>query len=464
MILGAAQSGAGVLLQSGTLETSGTIAGGGDGAAVTFGQGAATLILDPGAVLQGAVAAHAAVDDRLVLNTGTGMLEGFGDAITGFSSLTFAADAAWTVDVAASSSTVLTGFTSADTLDLEGVGLETAVSSNGDSFTFEGGSGRVTLAFAASLGLSASSFALASDGHGGTLVTLAETPATTIALQGYFNSVTAPQLAVAQSSTNGATVRSLAAASPPTTRADLRAADASLIAKGAGSAQTVIANGGGTVDAGTGPANVVVTNSDQPVAIAGGEGFDGVSLGNGNDTVRLSGLFNSVTLGNGNDRVYAGHGHATVALGSGTDSVALAGAGNSVTLGAGQDEVFAGVNDRIALDGTSLTLDGGKGATVSFLGGASAGIDDRSTDMTVLYGPSSGSLTLADITADPGFALDFQSGAGGFTSYADILKSLSADGHGGTLLTVSGSGARAVTIDFLGTAKAALTPALFHFS
>lgn len=471
VIAGAADGGVGVLIQGGTLETAGTISGGGNGAAIAFGQGPATLILDAGAVLQGALLANAAADDALVLNGGTGTLEGFGTDISGFSSLTFAADAAWTVDVTASTSTVLAGFTSTDTLDLAGLGLETSVSGTAGSFTFAGGSGGVTLAFAASQGLSASSFVLASDGHGGTLVTLAETPATTIALQGYFNSVTAPQLtatqltAPPQSSASGATAQSLAATSPPATRADLRAADVSLITKGSGSAQTVIANGiGGTVDAGAGPANVVVTNSDQPVAVTGGRGFDGVNLGNGNDTVLLSGLFNSVTLGNGNDSIYAGHGHATVTLGHGTGRVTLAGVGNSVALGAGQDTVFAGVNDRIVLDGTSLTLDGGKGATVSFLGGASAGIDDRSTDMTVLYGPSSGSLTLADITQDRSFVLDFQNGAGGFTSYADVLKTLSSDGHGGTLLTVSGSGAGAVAIDFLGTARTALSPALFHFS
>jgi len=101
--------GAGVFLNGGTLSTSGTISGGtggsgstpgNTGAAVQFGANASTLVVDPGAVFIGQVAAHASAGDVLVL-LGTqagGTAVTLGTQFTNFSTLEFASGAAWTAD------------------------------------------------------------------------------------------------------------------------------------------------------------------------------------------------------------------------------------------------------------------------------------------------------------------------------------------------------------------------------
>jgi hypothetical protein len=131
--------GAGAYLNGGTLTTSGTISGGaggvgGSGAtngaagaagdAVQFGSVASTLVVKPGAVFNGQVAANASVNDVLKLS---GVQSGgtpitLGTQFTNFSTLTFAAGADWTVDAgtgaAPSSGLAITGFTTTDTIDV----------------------------------------------------------------------------------------------------------------------------------------------------------------------------------------------------------------------------------------------------------------------------------------------------------------------------------------------------------
>jgi hypothetical protein len=103
-----ASGGAGVYLNDGTLTTSGTIDGGAGGAglggagqmgnAVTFGGLASTLIVDPGAVFGGNIEATDVVNDTLVLaGKAAGTLAGFGDTITGFTTIQEDASAHWTL-------------------------------------------------------------------------------------------------------------------------------------------------------------------------------------------------------------------------------------------------------------------------------------------------------------------------------------------------------------------------------
>jgi hypothetical protein len=126
-------------LNGGTLTTSGTISGGqggqggtgffagangANGDAVQFGTLASTLIVNPGATFNGQVAANASVNDVLRLR-GTqsgGTPITLGTQFTGFSTLTFASGAHWTVDAGAgaapSSGFTINGFTTSDTIDV----------------------------------------------------------------------------------------------------------------------------------------------------------------------------------------------------------------------------------------------------------------------------------------------------------------------------------------------------------
>jgi len=129
--------GAGVYLNGGTVTTSGTISGGKGGMigatpsgaagdAVQFGSVAGTLVIDPGAAFNGQVAANTSVNDILKLNGTESQSEGaritLGTQFTGFSTLDFAASAAWTVDVGAgaapSGGLTVKGFTTSDKIDI----------------------------------------------------------------------------------------------------------------------------------------------------------------------------------------------------------------------------------------------------------------------------------------------------------------------------------------------------------
>jgi len=99
--------GEGVYLNGGTLTNAGTISGGAGGAgtstsgtqglAVEFGAAAGTLVLDPGAVFHGLVAANPNAGDVLLLAGTGGKLSGIGTEFTGFSTLAERPGAAWTL-------------------------------------------------------------------------------------------------------------------------------------------------------------------------------------------------------------------------------------------------------------------------------------------------------------------------------------------------------------------------------
>jgi len=180
------QGGAGMFLNGPTLTTSGSISGGSGGSgtvngaagdAVQFGLVTSTLVVEPGAVFNGQVAANASVHDVLKLSgiQGVGSAITLGKQFTGFSVLDFASGAAWTADVsmgAASSTPGLTinGFTTSDTIDVAKL-TPTQVAGDFNSSTHvltTGSDG--TLDFTNSF---SGEYALfSSDGSGGTDITL----------------------------------------------------------------------------------------------------------------------------------------------------------------------------------------------------------------------------------------------------------------------------------------------------
>ena len=137
--------GAGVILNGGTLSNAGTISGGAGGTgtttgaagdAVQFGAAASTLIVDPGAVFNGLVAANASVNDVLELS-GTqsgGTAITLGTQFTNFSTLEFASGATGTVEATIAALThhalSIEGFGLGDTLDITNL----AAKGTSDSF------------------------------------------------------------------------------------------------------------------------------------------------------------------------------------------------------------------------------------------------------------------------------------------------------------------------------------------
>ncbi len=91
--------GEGVIMHGGTLVNDGVIAGGRGlfpGNAVAFGTLAATLVVDPGAVFEGAVVADAATDDVLRLASGVvGDIHGLGSEYAAFSEIVVDPGADW---------------------------------------------------------------------------------------------------------------------------------------------------------------------------------------------------------------------------------------------------------------------------------------------------------------------------------------------------------------------------------
>ncbi len=127
--------GAGVVISGGALVNAGTISGGrggytynssfaGSGDAVQL-TGAATLVVDPTAVFAGTVSADGTNDTLELAGTSPAALTGLGTEFSGFSTLSFAAGAAWTIDssiAAIGALAAVTGASQQDSLVLTGAG------------------------------------------------------------------------------------------------------------------------------------------------------------------------------------------------------------------------------------------------------------------------------------------------------------------------------------------------------
>jgi hypothetical protein len=182
------QGGAGVYLNGGTLVTSGTISGGAGasggygypsgfsgayGDAVQFGSVASTLEVEAGAVFNGPVVANASVADTLrLLGTQSGGTPiTLGEQFSGFSSLSFASGAAWTVDVdagaAPSAGLAINDFTTSDTVDVTNLTPAQAQADFNSSTHTLTSSTDGALHFASGP-FSGESFLFSNDGSGGT--------------------------------------------------------------------------------------------------------------------------------------------------------------------------------------------------------------------------------------------------------------------------------------------------------
>jgi hypothetical protein len=171
--------------------------------------------------------------------------------------------------------------------------------------------------------------------------------------------------------------------------------------------------------------------------------------------------FERRTLGNGGDSVTLTGNDNTISLGSGSNDISLGGSYDSLLVGAGKDVINVGSisnNDTFTLDGavTSLVLHGTQNPIV-FLNGSSADItgDPSGQDrLTLQVGAAGGSATIANF--NPASAVvDLVSNLG-LSSASQIAAYLNShsDGNGGSLLTYAGG-----TIDFAGVA-----PGAFHAS
>ena len=178
----------GVLITGGAgkVENAGTISGQID-AVDLAGTLSSRLIVDAGAVFTGKVVANASVTNTIELTATTvaGAPNVFSAAFSGFQSLVFDAGAAWTVSGQAAELKAATigGFGQGDTIDLTNVafGATAKGSFAGGVLTVKTGAATsATLTFAGSAANPV--FALASDGHGGTDITLASGTAATPAL------------------------------------------------------------------------------------------------------------------------------------------------------------------------------------------------------------------------------------------------------------------------------------------
>jgi len=154
------QGGAGVYLNGGTLTTSGTIAGGAGGGtdlgtpgatgdAVLFGDQAGTLVVDPGAVFDGIVAANASALDVLELaGTAQGTLGGLGTQFTGFSTIEFDPASDWSIEgttAALTGGQIIEGFATGDAIMLDGFSASSEVYLSGTGLELSDGVNTVTL-------------------------------------------------------------------------------------------------------------------------------------------------------------------------------------------------------------------------------------------------------------------------------------------------------------------------------
>ncbi|HUD60146.1 MAG TPA: Hint domain-containing protein [Acetobacteraceae bacterium] len=164
----------------GTVTNAGTIESdqGASGVAVSFTDGNARLIDDPGAVFIGSIYGGSGGTAVLELASasGAGTLTGVGTSITNFTSLVFDAGAQWTVagnDSATGLGTLgISGFISGDTIDL--TGFDAASKTFDDStdtlvLADDGGINHATLHMAGVF--TTDDFFLSPDSHGGTFIT-----------------------------------------------------------------------------------------------------------------------------------------------------------------------------------------------------------------------------------------------------------------------------------------------------
>jgi Ca2+-binding RTX toxin-like protein len=167
--------------------------------------------------------------------------------------------------------------------------------------------------------------------------------------------------------------------------------------------------------------NEKITGGDGTFVVVadGGGNSNSVSLGNGNDTVVLSGANDKIILGNGNDVLSGASGNASVTIGSGTDVVMLSGYGNTINASASTG------NDTIVSGAGSATITTGSGSAGITLAGYNNVVSGNGTNFIV---DGSGSDTFVLAAAGQGFDTIV-----GFTTYygdtLNVAAALTAAGY-----------------------------------
>ena len=384
--------GAGVYLNGGTLITSGKISGGQGGAggytlpgamgdAVQFGPTASTMVVDPGAVFDGQIAASASVNDVLELSGpqlgGTPIT--LGTQFTNFSTLDFASGAVWTVNAstgaAPSSGLTISGFTISDSIDISNL-TPTQVAADFNPTTHVLSTTDGTLRFSAPP--SGEAFFFVADGSGGTDVTVAAS-------------------VISTTLTSTVTLGSAAHPSP------LKITNAGSVAPSVAATTGVVSNLSGNS----------LTNAGAIFGGAGSSGSAGSSGGLGVDfkaagTITNIGSIAGGAGGNGSAGA-GGAGGAGVDLLAGTltnDGGITGGAG-----GAGSTSGGAG--------GSGVTLDGGTLTTMGTISGGAggSGLSSGTAGDAVHFGTVASTLTV-----DPGAVFNGAIGAFGFNDTIDIAN------------------------------------------
>jgi hypothetical protein len=474
--------GAGVYLDGGTLINAGTISGGsgGDGtegsangvagAAVQFGATASTLIVDPGAVFNGQVTANTAVKDLLKL-AGTqagGTAITLGEQFTGFSTLEFAAGAAWTVDAttgaaAAHGGMTIDGFASGDKIDITNLTpTQVAADFNPNTHVLKTTTDG-TLRFNGGFG--GEQFLLWGEG-GGTDMTLAHDPITTTVTLGtasYPSPLTVTATGVVAPTAAGATgVYSDLTGNSLTNFGSIQGGAGIGGTGGLGvnfKAAGTLTNGGG-ITGGTGAATFVggagvdlaagtLTNTGH---ISGGIGGSGATGGNG---VSLYGatLLNSGSITGGAGGA-GGKGDAGVYLDGGTltnSGSIIGGTGGSNARGGGGVFLKAGtLTNTGSITGGSGSGSGGGWAGVVLNGGTLVTSGTISGGQGGTAGGAAGDALLFEATAstlmiDPRAVFNGQVAAN--ASVTDVLE-LSGKQAAGTPITLGTQFTGFSTVEF----------------
>ena len=191
---------------------------------------------------------------------------------------------------------------------------------------------------------SGAALAAASDGHGGTLITLASsTPAPTPAPIIPIIPV-APPLPTAPAEATAITL--------PDWNQHFTGLDAqdyevtSLI----GTASIMLGDGNNTVSA-AGWHNQIQLGAGNNIVLAGQGDAVVTIMGNGINAIQADGWHNHIAVANGRDTIVAGQGDAVVTLGAGTDAVILAGFHNLVSGGAGAAVIAGGAANTYQVTG-----------------------------------------------------------------------------------------------------------------
>jgi Ca2+-binding RTX toxin-like protein len=228
----------------------------------------------------------------------------------------------------------------------------------------------------------------------------------------------------------------------------------SLVNHGGSTSVTLGYEGSALTEAGTVPANAVTLNGDAANSIAfTGSGNAVVSVGAAGDgffaygtALALSGVLNHVTGGDEAFSITGTSSTSTIALGNGNDSVSLSGTHNRLSLGTGNDTIM------VAGNGAAITLaKGGAGSTDTVV---EKGCDDSLTggdeNVTITGNP----LSVGSIKLGNGNDVLNVSGGGGRAVFGSSVANTGTDtvtlGTGRTNLTFNGGQDSVLLKDFHG--------------